>query len=317
MKKLLVFMVAIVMIIMSSCAPKKENLTGDVKVPKPLNEKTFENNLTLTKLDSSKDINIEDIKSLGFKECILESTGLRIDSGNFKTDFKRKNKLLKQTSLLEKENIPYYIEVTSGPGVSPDRKNLSLYENQDNIVYFAQMINEIISMQKENSNFNGIIINIASNNISDEVYYNTLNKIINKVNSDKEIIITLCPLYFNSKDPVLPTEYFDKKNIGFNINMDIICENYPGNAKLNGLDVSLSKNTILENLVNIKNLITPDTKVIVSVKCSWSSGFNVLLKDIFEIMKIINFDFAFSYSNTDDEYDFSNNQSIVNILNKY
>lgn len=320
MKKALCLILALGLFLLSSCAPKKENLTGDVTMPKPLNEKTFQDTLKLTTLDSSMDINIEDIQKLGFNKCILQTQGLRIDDGNFRTNFTRKKNLNRQIAQLEEADISYYIEITSGPGVSHNRENLSLYDEPDNIVFFAQMIKEIIEMNKDNSHFSGIILSIGSNKISSETYYETLNKISNKVLNDYDVplIFTLEPTYFESKNALLPLEYFDNKDIGFNIDMNFICENYPGTAKFVESDISLSKNYILEKLLNIKDKNDKkDRTILISLKCPWDKGCSVLIKDVFEIMKMVGFKFSLSYANTDNEYDFSTNQDIINILNKY
>lgn len=314
MKKVSIIVVAIITLLLSSCAPKSEPLTGDVQVPKPLNEKNFEDTPVLTKLDSSLEISPKKILSLGFSKCILESHGVRIDNGNFKTDFTVKKNLNKQTKLLEESSIPYYIEVTSGPGISHDRTNLSLYNNPDHVIFFAQMLREMISMNSDNLSFKGIILNIGDSSIDNDVYYNTLNEIANRVDQGStQLILTLDPLFYESDAKSLPLEYFDKDNIGFNISMNFSFKSYPGDAKFNHDLIPLSKNRILEKLMNIKNSDkkSKNREIIVSLKCPWASGSNVLAKDISEIMKIIDFQFSFSYSNTENEFDYSEDKTLT------
>ncbi|KMT22858.1 hypothetical protein [Clostridium cylindrosporum] len=319
MKKVLLLVIALGVILLSSCSPKKENLTGDVTVPKPLNEKTFQDTLKLTKLDSSMDINPEDIRSIGFNRVIIKTQGLRIDSGNYKTDFKRKNKLMKQTALLEEADISYYIEITTGPGISNDGKNLSLFTKGDNMVFFAQMVKEIIEMNKDNTHFSGIILSVGNTKIHNDTYYKTLNEISNRVlkSYDVPLLISLDPMYFESNNTSLPLEYFDNPKVGFNIDMNFKCDKYPGKAKFNDSEIELSKNRILEKLIAIKDSNKNSRKILLSLKCPWSEECSVLVKDIFEIMKMVGFEFSLSYSNTNNEFDFSNNKNIITILNKY
>lgn len=321
MKKLLLIVLALGVLILSSCTPKKENLTGEIIVPRPLIENTSNNTFNLTKLDASKDIVANDIHSLGFSRCIIESKGLRYDNNTFKTDFKAKRQLQKTTKLLEESDIAYYIEITSGPGISPDRKNLSLFTNKDNIVFFTQMVKETIDMNKDNPHFNGIILTLSSKDIQNDVYYKTLNKIVNRITNvyDTPITISLDSGFFTSKDPSLPLDYFDNPDISFNVNMDFRCDTYPGTATFNSVDIPLSKNQILEKLIDMKESYGNNSsrKLMFSLKCPWNEGSPILLKDLFEIMKIVKFEFSLSYSNSKNEYDFTNNKDIVDILNKY
>lgn len=321
MKKIIFFVIFVILLTLISCAPKKENLTGDVQVTKPLNEKTFQYSPKLLKLDSSKDVLPDNIKSLGFNKCVIQSEGIRIDNNKFQTNNVRKNNLRKQTTLLEEKKIPYYIEVISGPGISTDRKNLSLYTNKDNVVFFSQMIKETVDMHKNSPHFRGIILSIGSSSINKDVYYDTLKKISDRVSkaSNVPFILTLHSSYIESEDNDLPLDYFTNLNVGFNIDMSLNFHKYPGNMTVNNKEVSISKNTILEKLIKTKKSNTEDNKrqVMVSLKYPWESEGTVLLKDIFEIMQMIDFDFSFSYGNTKDSFDFSGNKDINAIFSKY
>lgn len=321
MRKRIILLVLFVACTLVSCSPKKENLTGDIKLPKPLNEKSFEDSLKLVKLNSNMDVYPEEIKSLGFDRCVLKSEGIRIDSGNFRTDFTKKKNLDRKVSILEENSLPYTIEITSGPGLSDDRNNTSLYTDKDNIVFFSQMLKELIENHNANPNFEGVMLSIGVNGLNKDVYYNTLKEIITRIREtyDVPILITLDSFYFQDEEATLPTEYFKDLDVGFNMEMSFDGKSYPGKVTLNDEEMDLSKNKILSRLLKTKeyNLKNDKNRIIVSVKCPWESGGDILIKDIFEIMHMVDFEFNFSYGNTKDKFDFSLDKNVENTLYKY
>lgn len=321
MKKGLIFLTLIIILTLVSCSPKKENLTGDVPLPKPFNEKSFVDSLRLIKLNSAMDIVPENLYDLGFDRCILQTEGIRIDNDNFRTNFTSKNNLTDKVALLEENNISYYIEVMSGPGISLDRSNSSLYTDKDNIVFFSQMLREIIESNKNNPKFQGIILNIGVNTLDNDIYYNTLKDISERILKDYKIplILTLDSHYFESDDVDIPATYFEGLDVGFNVDMSFDGKAYPGDVIFNEEKVSLSKNKILNKLLKIKefNLKNDARQIFISLQCPWKSGGDILVKDIIEIMQMVDFEFIFSYGNSNDKFDLLLDKNITNILNKY
>ncbi|MEG2538708.1 MAG: hypothetical protein RSA01_03860, partial [Clostridium sp.] len=207
----------------------------------------------------------------------------------------------------------------SGPGISKNRTNISLYNNRDNIVFFSQMVRETIKLNENNPYFSGIILNIKPNNINEKAYYETLKGITDRIIKDYSypIFITLDGNFLSSENAKLPNNIFTSELIGYNVDMSIDCDSYPGKGTINGVEGSISKNSILDKLINIKQSEEDSTNFMVSYKSKWNDNCDVLIKDIFEIMKMLGFQFNLSYSNTNNEYDFTNHKNILNIIQKF
>ncbi|MEF9953096.1 MAG: hypothetical protein RR840_00970 [Clostridium sp.] len=319
MRKISLILLALLLVLLSSCTPKKENLTGEVTVPKPLTENTLGGSFKLTKLDGSLPVTLDNINKIGFSKAILQVEGVREHSGNYKTNFKNKNALQKNLKLFSDEKIPYYIEIVSGPGLSSDRSIDNLYSDPNSVVYFAQMVRETIELNNDNDYFNGIILSLGIKDLNDNVYFNTLKGIVDRVIKDYKypILITLDGNLLDSKDINLPDNIFESDLVGYNIDMSLECDSYPGVGTINGIEDQLSKNNLLDKLIRIKDSEQNNKNLMVSFKNKWNDDCDVLIKDIFEIMKILGFEFNLSYSNTNNEYDFTHHKDIMNIIQKF
>lgn len=311
MKRLLPFIILIFLSSCNSIGIKKNSSSQIVKVKKPTISTL---NIKGTTVNVNYPYDIEELKKLGFNTIIIETEGLRTSQKPYKTKFNTLKKLKKAINIANNRNINYIIEVTSGPGLSNDEGVNSFFENDIEVKYFTKMLIEIIERYKNSQGFKGISIKINNYQIDSYRYYSIMNRIneelYNKYNSPL-LILNLHPKAFERDFDTVPSGKW--KYINSTIHLDDF--SYPGEGKSYSTSVSLNKNSLLESLKKLKKI--KNSEIIVTLSIPWNKNSNILLQDIYEVKKILDFDLNISYGNGGDIYDFSKNESIIKVIKRH
>lgn len=269
--------------------------------------------VTIKNLDS---LNLETIKETNFNMVALQSEGVRKPDKKYSTDFRTLKRLNKNTAELEKNNINYYIEITSGPGFSQDSSISSLFSNKAEKIYFAKMLEEIAGRYYKNKHFTGISINLNSQNIREKDYYETLINIISDVRKhypDLIFIFNLHTLSFEGNLKNVPE--LKLQNVIINLPIEIKDFSYPGTSRGVISEFELDKNILLKALQSLKE---SDYKtVMVTTKLAWTEDTDVFIQDLYEINKMLGFNNNICYGNTGDEMDFSRSDSLLKQLKRH
>jgi hypothetical protein len=287
--------------------PKQDNV---VMTPK------IDNNIKAVTVKSLDALNIKMIKDTNFNMVVLQSEGVRRSDKNYSTNFRTLKMLNENAAELEKNNMDYFIELTSGPGITEDSSISSIFSNNTQRMYFAKMLIELANRYNKNEHFIGISIDLKTRNLNEYVYYETLTDIISRVRKqypDLTFIVNLHPLAFENKLENIPK--LTLENVIINLPIEIGDFSYPGTS--NGIisKFELNKNMVLKALQNLKK---SDFKtVMVTLDLPWVEKTDVFMQDIFEINKMLGFNNNISYGNTKDVRDFSRNDSILKLLKRH
>jgi hypothetical protein len=327
MKKILIYTLVLVFLLTSCGKPeeKTQQPPPGTKLVKEENKEVTEvtakpiKNLKAVSLISNNTLNIEDFTSSGFNTIILSSSGVRQPKEPYKTH----NNTLKNLDMAVNETnnvkVDYIIDINSGPGLSSDGKINSIFNNRQEAMYFARMTKEIIKRYNTDEYFKGISINIGVPSIAEDKYYDILNYIISKIREDYKdvyIIYNLHPLAFENNLQTLPEMKYD--NILLNVPISLNGISYPGYGAGVKNSIKLSKNVILDKLQKLKSIHdSGKTSVIITIKIPWIAKSEVLVQDMFEITKILGYDFNLCYGNSGDIFDFTRNDSILKIVKRH
>ena len=288
-------------------APKQEKVVIAPKIHEDIKAVTIKN------LDA---LNIETINETNFNMVVLESEGVRRADKNYSTNFTTLKMLNKNAAELERSKIDYFIELTSGPGITESSSISSIFSNNTERMYFAKMLIELADRYNKNEHFIGISIDLKSKNINEDMYYDALTDIISRVRKqypDLTFIVNLHPLAFENKLENIPKLALE--NVIVNLPIEIRDFSYPGTSRGIICKFELNKNTVLKALQNLKE---SDFKtVIVTLDLPWSDKADVFIQDIFEINKMLGFSNNISYGNTNDSRDFSRNDTILKLLKRH
>jgi hypothetical protein len=328
MKKILIYILALMLLLTSCGKPDAKTPQQPPPGAKVVKEKPEEVTQTAAKsleklravsLLSTNNLDLNDFTSSGFNTVILSTYGVRQSKNPYKTDNKALNKLDTAVSEINNSKTDYILDITSGPGLSSDGKITTIFDNRQEAMYFARMTKEIIKRYDKNEGFKGISINIGTQAVAEEKYYDTLNYIISKIREDYKdvhIIYNLHPLAFENNFKILPDIKHD--NILLNAPISLNGITYPGFGAGVKNSIKLNKNTILEKLQKLKPIHDGGKiNVITTIKIPWIAKSEVLVQDMFEITKILGYDFNLCYGNSGDIFDFTKNQSILKIVKRH
>jgi hypothetical protein len=283
------------------------------------NKEKAEDGIRAISLSYTDGLNIDNILDQGFNTVILEVSGVRLPKKPYKTDFAALKKLLSSTALLESKGIDYIISVTSGPGYSKDEDIYSVLNSSQEQAYFAQMMREILSRYKTSTHLKGISADIENHDIPADSYYKMLNRMTSKILDayvDMPVIMNLHPLSFEEDFKDMPELQPGINIINARIMLNGI--SYPGYGAGFDSSVKLSKNEMLKKLQNLKEFShASHTDVIVTIKVPWGQNSDVFLQDMFELFKMMDFDYNICYGNTNDIYDFTSNEPVINVLKRH
>lgn len=269
--------------------------------------------VTVKNLDS---LNIKMINETNFNMVVLQSEGVRRADKNYSTNFRTLKMLNENAAELERNKMDYFIELTSGPGISEDSSVSSIFSNSTEKIYFAKMLMELANRYNKNEHFIGISIDLNSKNISDDAYYDTITDIISRVRKqypELTFIVNLHPLTFENRLENIPK--LTLENVIINLPIGIRDFSYPGTSRGIISNFELNKNMVLKAFQNLKEA---DFKtVMVTLDLPWSEKTDVFMQDIFEINKMLGFNNNISYGNTKDVRDFSKNDSLLKLLKRH
>lgn len=314
MRKLLPVLIALMML--SSCKPKDVGKgIKDTNIPQTGVEAAapVKSTIKAVKIKCDDEIDVENIKSMGFNTVILETPGLRISKITYRTDFKALKNFKKAIEILDKSSLKYIVEIISGPGLSND--TTTLFENKAEKRYFSKMVCETLDRCIKSPNFKGISINPKIYNISGEIYYSAVNDIyLNAIEKygDINTILNLQPSYFKEDVNNLPN-INGYKTIKVPLYLDEL--SYPGKGVIFQNKIDLNKNSILQSLKPLKSIKERD--IIIDISIPYNESSEIMIQDMIEINKILGFNLCMGYGNGNDEFDFTNKDSIVRILKRH
>lgn len=258
------------------------------------------------------------IKSTEYNTIILSTDGSRIYNENYRPNYKITKIFDNRIKDLNELGMFYYVEITSGPGFSKDHKDYSIFKNKTKALYYSQMVSEMIKKLEKDTNFKGISININDNNILAEDYYKTLDYIVGMVREkcpDATIIYNLHPSSLESGFNYIPN--IENKNIILNGQIIFSSLSYPGYGVATKSSLKINKNILLSKLNNLKNIQkAKGFKTMVTLKTPWADGSGILLQDMFEMTKMLDFDISVYSLNSNDMFCFKNNNEILKILKR-
>jgi hypothetical protein len=307
----------------NSTPPSSTDIVKEVKkeVNKELKEASSKDDekVRAVNIVYNKDFNISNFNSYGFNTIFLSTDGIRIANGNYKTDNKVLKKLESSIRKLENQKTNYIINITSGPGFSSDGKIVSIFDNRQEAMYFAKMTKEIIKRHYNSKYFKGISIDLNNIEVPEDKYYSTLDYIISKVKKDYSkvpIVLNLHPLSFENGFNNIPEIKYT--NIILNAPISLKGISYPGYGAGYKSSIKLTKNTILDRLQKLKDVQDENkADVIVTIKAPWVAKSEVLIQDIFEVTKILGYDFNLSFGNSSDMFDITQNKGILKIVKRH
>ncbi|TDT50539.1 hypothetical protein [Fonticella tunisiensis] len=326
MKKLIIFILSS-LLLFTSCTNKWNVKNGSSQGNRTTGETKIEVKNTTNiqdKLTGIRGVNLIYNKDLnlnfeGFNKVFLSIDGFRISKSPYRTDFRVMKTVDHSISLLEDKNMDYYINITSGPGISKKDGLYSIFQNKTEALYFTKMVEEIISRYRNKPHFMGIALDIGEGSIPAERYYDTMGYIISKVQSkysDINIVLNLHPMTFEEdlNDIYLP----DFNNVTLNLPITFSAISYPGYAKGVEKSYDIDKNVLLDKLTSYMKLADKHkSKLMVSINSPWVDKTEILLQDMFELVKMLKFDFNISYGNSEDAFDFRTNEEVLKVIKRH
>jgi hypothetical protein len=325
MKKLLMIAV-IIMIFFTSCKVSKNpgsNLNNE-NPPIVNPEAEIEETIAQAKRNYTRAVSLIYDKALdtpidGFNTTFIEVEGIRIVKKPYRTDNLVLNHVDEIIGEMENSKRNYYISIKSGPGISRNGEIDSIFDRSGEALYFAQMVREVALRYNENKYFKGISLDIGSETVSVEKYYETITYIVNKVQSEVpafKFVVSLHPLAFE-EEFFNPSE-LGLKNVIFNLNLNFKALSYPGYAQGFKSSYELDKNVILKKLQPYVDLTTKsDSSFIISIKAPWVKNTEVMLQDMFEITKMLKFDYRIHFGNSEDVYDIRTNEEVLRVIKRH
>lgn len=327
MKKIYIIIVSIVLLasfaaIKSMSEPKSNKILAIEEAKNKIEEKTaqtdIDNKIKAVNIDGRLPFNISMIKELGFNTVVLSHEGVRMSNAPYKTNYKALKSLEENVKELEKSDMDYIIDINSGPGFSSDGKIYSIFTNDTEAMYFAKMSCEVIKRHVSSKNFKGIMINLENTNVLEENYYNTLEYIINKIQSsypDVNIILNLYPCSFENGFQNLSIPELD--NITINAVIYFKGMSYPMYAAGYKASLKLNKNVMLSNLQILKEFQEKSkSNMIITINTPWTEKSDAFLQDMYEINKMLNFNLNIGYINSFDDYDFTKNEDVLKVIKR-
>ncbi|QCX33438.1 hypothetical protein FDN13_06770 [Caloramator sp. E03] len=327
MKRFLLIILPVILLssfaLIKSSSKKDSKIISDIKNTKKIIdaevlEAKVDNKIKAVSVDGSFPFDVSKVKDLEFNLIILKNAGVRIPSSPYKTDYKALKSLEKNIKEIEKVNMNYIIDVTSGPGFSSDGNISSIFTNDTEALYFSKMLCEIIKRHSNSKYFKGIMLDLENTNVLEENYYNTTKYIIEKVQKnypDVKILLSLYPLSFenNFQNILVPK----LSNVTLNGVVYFKGMSYPGYAAGYKTSLKLNKNILLSNLQTFKEFSDRNNyDMIITVKIPWTEKSDILLQDIFEISKMLHLNINIYNINSLDDYDFSQNKDVLKIIER-
>ncbi|EYE89862.1 hypothetical protein Q428_00205 [Fervidicella metallireducens AeB] len=308
---------------MVSAEKSHTNIPSPVNTPSKIETKKTDeskiNEIHGIYISSINNEQIELIKSLKFNTIFLASPGIRIDKKPYRTDNSALKLLNRNVKLLNKHNINYFIEFTSGPGFSIDGKNSNIFNNKLEAFYFSKMVKEAIKRNINNSNFMGISINIRNSDISETIYYEKSLKIIEEIQKDYpdvKIILNLHPLSFENGFKNIPK--INNKNLIIKADIYLKSYTYSGYGISHKTSFTLNRNTILTSLQRLKNVENDYVKdIIITFNAPFLKDSDVLIQDLFEICRTLNFSHVITHNTSDNTYNITKNKTIIKIIKRH
>jgi hypothetical protein len=181
------------------------------------------------------------------------------------------------------------------------------------------MVKEIVKRYVNYKNFSGISINIGNPEIPREKFYDAQDYIIDNVKKTYEgpvVIYNLHPLSYEEEFKYLPIIRY--KNITLNLNLALSGLSYPGYGAGYKTSLTLNKNAILKNLEKFKEYQNKyDMNAVLTLETPWVKHTEILLQDLYEIIKMLNLDYNLHYGNSYDLYDISKSPSALKVLDRH
>lgn len=270
-------------------------------------------------LISNHDIDINNIKTHGFNLVVLNAYDIRKPVKPYNTDYKALRLLGSNISKLEAANIDYIIAFSSGPGFSEDGKTETIYKRKYEMNYFSKMIKEIVRRYNTHPNFKGISVNLMSPDVTDDKYYYLQDYIVNDVRTSYSEL----PVMYNLNYTAFEDDYkympaLKLSNIALNLTIGLKALSYPGYGAGYKASCSLSKNALLSSLEKLKEFkATEGSKTIITLKTPWVKNSEVMLQDLFEIYKILKFNYNLAYGNSKDIYDLTTNKDVLRVIDRH
>lgn len=270
-------------------------------------------------LISNTNINTKDIKTHGLSTVLLDIDNIRNPKKPYNTNYKALRLLTSNIAKLEAADIDYVLCFTSGPGYSKDGKITSIYNNKLELTYFAQMVKELVKRYNGRPHFKGASIGLSPSDIQMDTYYKVQDSIITNVRrvyADLTFLYNLHPLTIEQGYKYLPTPTLT--NILINLMVPLKGLSYPGYGAGYKTSYPLNKNALLSSLEKFKEYQSKiKIKAIVTLKTPWIKNSEVMLQDFFEIIKMLKLDYNLAYGNSSDLYDFTNNSSVIKVLDRH
>jgi hypothetical protein len=264
-------------------------------------------------------IDVNDIKKHGYNTVFLQVDSIRNVAAPYNTNYSLLRALGHNIAALKGADLSFYICFMSGPGYSRDGKISTIYERKYEMLYFSQMVKEILKRYSIYKNFMGISIGIGNPNTPIPSFYKVQNNIIDNVRKNYqnlEIFYNLHPLSYEEAFKNLPALL--TKNIVLNLNFALSGLSYPGYGAGYKTSLTLTKNAILQNLELFKEYQNKyDVQAVLTIETPWVKHTEILLQDLFEVFKMLNMDYNLHYGNSNDIYDISKNPSVLKVLDRH
>ena len=323
MKKLIP--VILLFLLLSSCSRiqigNTSSTSANVKIKKVDTVKEAESTEAIKAIciDADNTIDFKTLKDMQFNTIVLTTEGVRTVSKPYKTDFKTLKNLESEISTIKNSGFNYIIRVVSGPGISSDDKTSTVFTNHAETIYFSKMVNEITGRYADDKYFKGLSIDIGNPAVSEDAYYKTLNNIILKVRNKYDnvsIIYNLHPLSFENGFKNLPNIWF--KNTIINTKIYLSALSYPGYGAAYRTSIKLSKNDILQKFENLKDYKDKQKlPCVINIDIPWAENSDIMLQDIYETSKMLDFNTAVYCGSSNDLYDFTSNQDVIKVIKRH
>lgn len=288
--------------------------TKALGINKPVSTKNY-----IITLNSADTLPLDKVKSHGFNTVMLMVPTIRNVKSPYNTSYSRLRTLYYNISALEAKKLHYFLCFTSGPGFFDDSNSYSIFTNILELRSYSKMVNEVVKRYDTNKYFSGVSIDLEAPEIAASDYYRVQDFIINNLQTNYpkiNIVYNLHPLVFENNYKNLPN--IKSKTYTYNLTVNFTALTYPGYGAAYKTSYVLDKNTLLASFEKYKDFLTTNKiNALITYKTPWVKNSDVLLQDSYEIFKMLKFDLDLSCGNSLDQYDFTNNSSVMSVIDRH